>query len=145
MADYELRAEVYCTLQIEGVHNWPECPYDEVSYLRNLHRHVFYIKAHKAVNHDDRDCEFIMLKHEIANFLHQQYFKDKYNLHVFGRMSCEEIARELIEEFELSRCEVSEDNENGAILTVERTCAKCVDSSDDFSTGLPGLNQNHFK
>jgi len=32
-------------------------------------------------------------------------------------MSCEMIARELIEHFNLSRCEVSEDGENGAIVT----------------------------
>jgi len=33
-------------------------------------------------------------------------------------MSCEMIAEELIKEFDLCRCEVNEDAENGAILYV---------------------------
>lgn len=121
-----IKTEVYCTLQVEGVHNWPECPFEEVIYLRDLHRHMFHIKAYAAVNHDDRDIEFIMLKHKIQHYLINKYgsigqngrMMDDY-LCVFGAMSCEMIARELIEEFGLTRCEVSEDNENGAILTVE--------------------------
>jgi hypothetical protein len=39
-------------------------------------------------------------------------------VHEFGAKSCEMIAIELINEFNLSRCEVNEDNENGAIVTV---------------------------
>lgn len=120
-----MKTEVYCTLQVEGTHNWPECPFDEVGYLRDPHRHLFHIKAYKKVNHDDRDVEFIMLKHQIEQYLHKRYYEEptKINihdsLHKFGAMSCEMIAKELIQEFDLSRCEVSEDNENGAILTVE--------------------------
>lgn len=114
-----MKTEVYCTLQIEGTHNWPDCPFDEVSYLRVPHRHVFHIKAYKQVFHDDRDVEFIMFKHKIQEYLLGQYFRGDKNLCVFGAKSCEMIARELIGKFELTRCEVSEDNENGAILTVE--------------------------
>lgn len=119
-----MKTEVYCTLQVEGTHNWPECPFDEVAYLRDPHRHIFHIKAYTVVNHDDRDVEFIMLKHEIEQYLHEKYYcgANKLamfdSLHKFGAMSCEMIARELIEKFHLSRCEVSEDNENGAIVTV---------------------------
>ena len=36
-------------------------------------------------------------------------------------MSCEMIARVLLDEFNLSRCEVSEDGENGAIVTYVET------------------------
>lgn len=122
-----IKSEVYCTLQIEGTHNWPTCPFDEVDYLRVAHRHMFHIKAHKVVNHDDRDTEFIMLKHEIESFMWSKFGKDSDSeLHQnmsclieFGPMSCEMIARELIKEFKLCRCEVSEDGENGAILYVE--------------------------
>ena len=117
-----IKSEVYCTLQIEGTHNWPNCPFDEVAYLRDLHRHVFHIKAHKIVNHDNRDTEFIMLKHDIQQFFCEQYGdKTCYegSLFVnFGAMSCEMIARKLIEEFNLCQCEVNEDGENGAILYV---------------------------
>ena len=119
-----MKTEVYCTVVIEGTHCWTDCPYPEVAYLRDPHRHLFHIKAYKEVTHADRDVEFIMLKHRI-----ESYIKDKYlarvgsadfstMLCVFGSMSCEMIAEELIEEFDLTRCEVNEDNENGAIVTV---------------------------
>ena len=113
------KVEVFCTLQKEGTHNWPGCPYDEVSYLKVPHRHVFHIKAYKRVNHSDRDVEFIMLKHQIDDYLHDHYYKKKLKLCVFGSKSCEMIAQELIDFFELSRCEVSEDGENGAIVSVK--------------------------
>ena len=127
MSIQKVTTEVYCTLQVEGVHNWPECPFEEVVYLRDLHRHVFHIKAYKTVMHDDRDVEFIMLKHQIEHYLLREYasmgqdghFMDDF-VCIFGAKSCEMIAQELINEFGLSRCEVSEDNENGAIVSVER-------------------------
>ena len=112
-----MKTEVYCTLQVEGTHNWPGCPFEEVAYLRDPHRHMFHVKAYKEVFHDDRDVEFIMLKHEITTYLHQMYFDPMKHLLVFGSQSCEMIGNELLERFELSRVEVSEDNENGAIVT----------------------------
>ena len=123
------RTEVYCTVQIEATHNWPDCPFDEVDYLRVPHRHVFHIKAYAPVTHSDRDIEFIMLKHKIRDYLVNKYgnFSDEggmktvYYTHcVFGAMSCEMLAEELILKFNLTRCDVSEDNENGAIVEVEQ-------------------------
>ena len=121
--------QVFCTLQVEGTHNWPGCPFDEVSYLRDEHRHVFHIKAYKKVTHSDRDVEFIMLKHQLEHYVNWKYKNiDKVladgsairgtNLCKFGAKSCEMIAKELIEQFDLVACEVSEDNENGAIVEV---------------------------
>lgn len=118
MDNKRIVSEVYCTLQVEATHNWPGCPFDEVAYLRDPHRHVFHIKAHKLVNHDDRDTEFIMLKHEILLHLRHNYYKSHLKMCAFGAMSCEMLARELIDAFDLCQCEISEDNENGAILTV---------------------------
>lgn len=114
----EIKVEVYCNLQMEGLHDWPFCPFDEVGYLRDLHRHMFHITAFVAVSHDDRDTEFIMLKHKIQEFLFDKYWHDQYKCLFFGTMSCEMIARQLIEFFQLTKCIVSEDNENGAVLSV---------------------------
>ena len=111
--------EVFCTFQVEGIHCWPDCPIEEVSYLRDPHRHMFHIKAHKPVTHSDRDVEFIWFKHELEEWLSEQYWDASKRALVFGAMSCEMIAKELIEQFDLNRCEVSEDGENGAIVTVE--------------------------
>ena len=115
----QISTEVYCTLEVEGVHHWPECPLEEVKYLRDPHRHMFHIKAYKSVSHDDRDVEFIVLKHKILSYFYDGWFDSKLRLFDFGSMSCEMIAKDLIAKFNLSRCEVSEDGENGAVVTVE--------------------------
>lgn len=114
----QIATEVYCTLQVEGLHHWPGCHIDEVSYLQDKHRHVFHIKAYKKVGHDDRDVEFIQLKHKILSHFYDGYFDSHFKLFDFENMSCEMIAKELIAKFNLSRCQVSEDGENGAIVTV---------------------------
>lgn len=80
---------------------------------------MFNIKAFKIVDHEDRATEFIKLKHEIRLYLRSNYYKPGQGLHEFGGRSCEHIAHELIDEFGLSKCEVNEDSENGAVLTVE--------------------------
>lgn len=112
-----METEVYCTLQIEGLHYWRDCPLPEVDYLRYPHRHVFHIKAHKPVHHDDRDVEFICLKHQIRNYLRLQYYDTQTKICDFGGQSCEMIAKELIEQFDLTRVDVSEDGENGSVVT----------------------------
>lgn len=108
-----IKTTVYCTLQFEALHNWPNCDILEVDFLKYPHRHMFHIKAYRTVSHDDRDTEFIVLKREIISYL-----EEKYSDRNFGHQSCEMIARELINEFKLSACEVSEDNENGCFLEV---------------------------
>jgi hypothetical protein len=103
-----MQTNIIVTLQIEGTHNWPECPFEEVSFLRHPHRHTFFITCKKKVFHSDRDIEIIMLKRSILKHLYDN-FKGK-----FGSLSCEMIAEHLLNEFELNYCSVLEDNENGA-------------------------------
>ena len=109
--------KVFCSFRIEGLHSWPECPIDEVYYLKDTHRHLFHIKAFKIVSHDNRDIEFIQLKHSISQYF-LKYFDDSIRCCVFGSMSCEQIAQELIDCFGLCSCEVSEDGENGSLIEV---------------------------
>lgn len=107
---------VYCTLQIDGVHRWKDCDIKSVSFLSNPHRHMFGIKAYIEVKHDDRDVEFIDLKHSITEYINEKYYDTNKRTHNFDNKSCEMIAIELINEFNLVKCEVNEDNENGAIV-----------------------------
>lgn len=106
-SDYDM--EVFAHNEFEGIHAWLECPIEEVSFLRNDHRHIFHINSYKVVNHDDRQQEFIVLKHRIDEWLKRSY-PDGH----LGSTSCEMLAIRLIEAFDLSRCVVSEDGENGA-------------------------------
>lgn len=108
-----IKSEVYCLVLFEATHCWPSCPIEEVSYLRYPHRHVFYIRAYKNVNHLDRETEFIYLKHKI-----EKYLTEKYPTRDLGSTSCEMLAKDLISQFDLTKADVSEDNENGSVLTV---------------------------
>jgi hypothetical protein len=102
---------VVARVELEGFHRWENAPV-EARWLRDQHRHIFVVKAWAAVNHDDRDREFILLGREIREYLFQTY-GEPMNLET---KSCEMLGRELIEQFGLSRCEVWEDDENGAVV-----------------------------
>lgn len=128
MLTKNMSTEVYCTVQVEGTHNWPDCPFEEVDYLRVPHRHVFHIKAYVTVTHSDRDVEFIMLKHEIKEYLNTMYYNTVSKMCLFKAKSCEMLAEELIDRFGLSKCEVNEDNENGAIVTA--TLGNCYSKTN---------------
>lgn len=94
--------------QFGAFHCWPEAP-EEVSFLRNPHRHVFFIVVKWGVNHNDRDKEFLMLKKQVDNFIYNSFGKGN-----LGRMSCEDIADKIHDAFpDSSFVSVFEDNENG--------------------------------
>jgi hypothetical protein len=104
-----MKTRVWVTLQKEALHCWPECPFEDVAFLRKSHRHLFHIRCEKEVRHDDRDVEFIRWKREVSLALDRL----GYDL---GRMSCEELAKWLLQTFDCHSVEVSEDGENGAIV-----------------------------
>ena len=107
-----MKISVFATTQFEGFHRWPAAP-DAVGYLRDLHRHIFHVRAEKPVLHNDREVEFITLKQELNVEIDiAQRSND------VSTWSCEQWAVHLLEQLDLSRCEVSEDAENGAIVEV---------------------------
>ena len=107
-------------LDIEGMHFWENAP-EEVSYLRYPHRHIFHIIVEFKVNHNNRDLEFIIMKHKIEKFLKDKFYISIYKLCNFGQMSCEAIAELILDEFrDAVSCEVWEDKENGARLERRR-------------------------
>lgn len=110
---------VIASLQVAGVHFWTHCPFEEVMYLREPHRHMFHIRAVKAVTHDDRDVEIIMLKNAIRDYLQKTFKSDQYDDLYFGGMSCEQIAHDIAIKFELTSCYVLEDGENGAFIVMD--------------------------
>lgn len=99
---------------IAGFHNWPEAP-GEVDFLRYRHRHIFHIRCEKVVSHLDRDIEIILFKNSVLKYIEFKYLSTGGHPSIeFGSMSCEMIATELLNQFQLISCEVLEDNENGA-------------------------------
>lgn len=112
------RTFIVVTLQVEALHNWPAARQivPEMGFLADLHRHIFHIKATLAVKHDDRDVEIIKFKRELLNYFQRNYYDKDLNVCNFGPRSCETLAKDLMEAYDLQSCEVLEDGENGAIV-----------------------------
>lgn len=118
------QTNVIVRFQMEGFHNFPQAKelFPEVAFLSDRHRHIFHFECEKKVFHDDRDVEFIMFKREVMSWLidrygthHNQFDLPPFSYPLeFGAMSCEMIARELLQRFDLEVCIVSEDGENAA-------------------------------
>jgi len=104
-----MRKVIVITTSFEAIHHWPDCPIEEVSFLKNPHRHIFHVTAKFTVSHNNRDIEFIAKKREVEQYV-DVHFRSK-NL---GALSCEDIAEALFSTFNASFISVYEDNENGS-------------------------------
>lgn len=102
---------IITTNRIEGFHEWPKAP-ESLGFLRVCHRHVFAIECEFDVSHDDRDIEIITQEHDIENFIRERHDIPA----MFGSMSCEAIAREILLFFQPScrAVTVREDGMGGA-------------------------------
>ena len=58
-----MKTAIWVTFQVEGIHQWK----DATNYLRHPHRHMFHFRVELSVTHDDREVEFIKLKHELID------------------------------------------------------------------------------
>ena len=108
---------IYVTFQTEFIHQYKNAP-DEVSFLRYPHRHIAHIKVQVEVFHNDREIEFIMLKHKLQNYC---------ELDKLSNNSCETIAEMILDYVQENygdqrdiKIIVSEDNENGCELVYEK-------------------------
>ena len=121
--------KIWVTFCKEGVHKYPAaatdpllCTGDEydVSFLANLHRHIFHFRVWLDVFHNDRDVEFIQFK----RWLERLYHSDQGVLSLDFK-SCEMMADDLyihIADRYPGRAvwiEVSEDGENGCEIHYE--------------------------
>lgn len=105
--------------QFEGFHKYPQAP-EEVSFLKDLHRHIFHVEVQIEVFHDDRELEIIMVKRALTKFLLQTV--------ELGITSCEMLCK-WVQDWVKStyptpasqyarvvHVKVMEDGENGAML-----------------------------
>lgn len=113
--------------QKEGIHCYPAAATDpklktgdeyDVSFLANPHRHMFHFRVRIAVQHDDREIEFIQFKRWLESLYSGDVLKLNYK-------SCEMIADDMLSQIigrhpgRSIEIEVSEDGENGGILQYE--------------------------
>ena len=111
-----MKKYVEVKLDIEALHSWPNCDIEEVEYLKYMHRHTFSFQCRAEVTHNERQIEFIVFKHQIKEYLGKKYYDPKYKCCNFTGQSCESLAEELVKEFNLYRCSVSEDGEFWGIV-----------------------------
>ena len=104
-----MKTLVVIKTRFDAVHNWPDCDINGVDFLEHPHRHMFYVVMKFIVTHSNRDIEFLTKKKEVDKFIDLNY-KGKY----VGPRSCEDLAGELLRQFDASFVSVFEDDENGA-------------------------------
>lgn len=111
---------IFVTFQKEGIHLYPAAATDpkleSVSFLGYPHRHMFHFRVQIEVFHDDRDIEFIMFKRELEALYGTGVLQ-------MNSKSCEMLAEDLYQYIAKQypgrwmQITVSEDGENGAIMT----------------------------
>lgn len=106
-----MKKSIIVKLDVEGLHNWPDCNLPHVDYLKHVHRHTFGIACEVEVTHSNRDIEFIDLKHKVKQYVAKRWYDQAFGCCNFGAMSCEMIAEEILNNFGLNKCSVSEDGE----------------------------------
>lgn len=116
------RTTVFCKDTFEGIHRFDGAP-SEVVYLRQPHRHMFGVQIELEVKHDDREVEFVMLKHRLREWLHRHCVDGVWPMNT---MSCEQLAKlviEMVSQLYSGRrwikVTVDEDGENGASVETE--------------------------
>ena len=117
---------IWVTFQREGIHRYPAAATDpklctpgeyDVSFLANAHRHIFHFRVSIAVEHNDRDIEFIQFKRWLEGL-----YGGANSVLALDFKSCEMIADDLYLQIvarypgrEIT-IEVSEDGENGCSI-----------------------------
>lgn len=105
---------VVIDFEVEGFHHYPNAP-KKVDFLSHNHRHLFQVKVHYRVKNLNREKEIFIQQEELKFYLQEAYGAPCQ----FGAMSCEMIAKELLEfgvEDGIVKVEVYEDSKGGAIV-----------------------------
>lgn len=114
-----MTTHVYVKNSFVGYHCWPEAP-EEVSFLRNSHRHVFGVVSVVEVKHDDRQVEFFILQRHVDLILMRLRSELTRKIEGASSYSCEQMAKYIAGEltgmnYTVVSVAVNEDGENGAI------------------------------
>lgn len=109
---------IWVTFQKAGLHYYPAAAADksleDVSYLGNMHRHLFKFKVQIEIFHDDRELEF----HQFLNYCESLY---ENNLNI-NHKSVEMLADDLYNKISVEypnrdmKIEISEDGECGCCI-----------------------------
>lgn len=107
-----MQTTVITQIEIGGFHHYPNAP-KKVYFLSFNHRHTFKVKCGYLVEDLNREREIFLCRDEVESYLYEAYG----NPCQFGPMSCEMIAKEVLEFGQCDGmiwCEVWEENTGGA-------------------------------
>ncbi len=93
----------------EAWHRYKDAP-EEVVFLREWHRHIFYVEI-MFEEKNSRELEFFIVKKKVDLYVSHTF------RHKFLELSCEDIASDIQQKFNAKAVQVFEDNENGAYIT----------------------------
>jgi hypothetical protein len=133
---------IHVKTTFNGEHHWPEAP-DEVSFLREVHSHVFHVEATIPVNHNDRELEYFIVKRVIDNlitFAHESYTTLTWSCERWAEYIGHELAKTYGRDLNVK---VSEDGENGSTAYIILNDILLVDGVDLLNTG--GLPSGGFR
>lgn len=106
-----MKSFVILDFDIEGFHNYPNAP-TQVSFLSNKHRHLFRIEIGICVTELNREKEIFIEQDIVKDIIRSRFGMPA----IFGQMSCEHIAKFIIDNYDCSWCKVLEDGRGGALI-----------------------------
>lgn len=118
----ETKTSIGIKFELEGFHSFPNASGvfgKSVEFLQYPHRHIFKFECKKKVNHDNRDEEFILLMRRVKAWVKQSFSSEEIDVFDFKELSCESIAKLVLNEFNFDSVMVSEDGENYALVEKE--------------------------
>ena len=118
-----MKPYVIVNTQFEGAHYWKDAP-DHVAFLRDPHRHMFYVKLKIGVEGLDRDIEILTLKKHINSYIATTLVEVIAKEGWSCEMIADNIARHICTLYNIYGLEVEvlEDNENGGgVMYVRKT------------------------
>lgn len=85
-----------------AIHCWPMCPFEEVSFLKHPHRHIFHVEVKCRIDHEDRNLEFFMVKNRL-NIILTELFEGRD----LGSLSCEMMAQAITKNLDKALCKMT--------------------------------------
>lgn len=116
---FTMQRSIIVKTAYEALHCWKDAP-DEVSFLRDMHRHRFLVTVELPVSHGDRELEYFMVQSRVKQFCELR-FQGKQLFDSCEKMA-ETIGQFCVRCFSVLSCivDVSEDGENGSRVWVRR-------------------------
>ncbi len=111
-----MNAQVIIKFEIEGFHKYENAP-ATVKFLRDSHRHTFKIVCAYDVTDYNREKEIFLERAFIKQYLNESYGSPCY----FGNMSCEMIAKDILQFGKIDNMcwvEVHEEETGGARVEI---------------------------